>query len=96
MRKALTGILLALAVMGAAAGLSGREMANEELRDIKERWAQLQSLPPAYRQPAEVAELKQQAEGLASRFPGREEIRVWERIIDRSSRDWRKYGSNAG
>lgn len=96
MKRALIGMLVALTILGTAAGLSGREMANEELRNIKSRWAELQSQPPPLRTPAEVAELREKAEGLATRYPGREEIRIWERIIERSSRDWHTYGRHTG
>ncbi|MBA1146002.1 hypothetical protein H0Z60_02910 [Ectothiorhodospiraceae bacterium WFHF3C12] len=95
MKKAIAGMLLALSVLGAAAGLSGREMANEELERIKNQWAALQSMPAGERPAAAVTELRREAHGLATRFPGREEILIWERVIERSTRDWRHYPGGA-
>lgn len=89
MKKALAGILLALGVLGAVAGVSGREMANSELAHIKNRWAVLQSMPANQRTAAEVSALREQARGLADRYPGREEIRAWERVIERTANHWR-------
>lgn len=92
MKKALAGMLLALGVLGVVAGLSGRTLANEELEHIKQRWAELQSMPADQRTAIEVTALRQQAQGLADRYPGREEIRIWERVIERASNRWYLHG----
>lgn len=89
MKKALAGILVALAVLAGAAGVSGREMADEQLQHIKAQWAQLQATPANRRTATEVAALRQQASGLAERYPGRDEIQAWERVIEQSTSHWR-------
>lgn len=96
MKRAIVGILLALTLLGIVAGLSGRQTANQELDHLKDRWADIQAQPPHQRSPAELAQLRAKAEGLATQFPERDEIRTWKRIIEQSWRQWRAYGHNAG
>jgi hypothetical protein len=87
MKRAITGMVLGLLVMGFIAALSGAATVDRSVEGVRNQWASVQSLPAGWHKTLRMEALRDRADELARRYPENADVKQWKKIVDRSYRE---------